>query len=154
MFKKKQVLTMVGIAISSFVIGNMFNVMASDSGGNPWDKVWTAISGLESRVETLEGQLPQQGFLTAPAYDSGWVSVKDKYYQLNAFEHGLGTTDVLVYAYRNVSDEAGVSQNFGFWISQWCNLTDNTIWVWFTYPGGEQPLYDDVRVMIWKISEP
>jgi len=51
---KRQVTIMISIATVSFLIGTMFNVMAMDSGGNPWDKVWTAISELQARVNALE----------------------------------------------------------------------------------------------------
>jgi hypothetical protein len=39
----------------------MFNVMASDSGGNPWDQVWTAISNLQSKVDSLNASLIDLG---------------------------------------------------------------------------------------------
>lgn len=57
MFKKKQVLIVVSIAIICFLMGTMFNVMANDSGGSPWDKIWTAISGFESKVDSLNASL-------------------------------------------------------------------------------------------------
>ena len=137
---------MVGIAIISFVIGSMFNVMASDGGGNPWDKVWTEISELESKVETLEGQLPQQGFLTAPAYDSGWLPVTPEWITL---EHGLNTTEVFVYVIQNYT-EHGINQfRYGEGLT-WVRLTYNEVIV--IADGWTEPT--EVRVMIWKISEP
>lgn len=95
----------------------------------------------------------EPGFLVAPAYDSGWVSVKGEYDSPNVFEHGLNTTNVLVYAYRNVSEWVGVHQEFGGDGLWWCNLTETTLWVFVSWWGAGQPLYDEVRVMIWQISE-
>lgn len=58
MLRKKQVITIVSIAVASFLIGTTFNVvtMATD-GGNPWDKVWTAILGLRAKVDSLNTSL-------------------------------------------------------------------------------------------------
>lgn len=144
MFKKKQVLIVISIAVTCFLIGTMFNVMASDGGGSPWDKVWTVISGLESRVETLEGQLPQQGFLTAPAYDSGWVDVIPAFHY---FEHSLGTTEVFVYLQGHFWRDGVLSiENHGEFDWMWLNTTHISV-----HPGHD---VDQIRVMIWKISEP
>jgi hypothetical protein len=54
LFKKKQVLSMVSIAVISFLIGTTLNVMATASNGNPWDNVWEAIFNLQARVTSLE----------------------------------------------------------------------------------------------------
>jgi H+/gluconate symporter-like permease len=77
-FKKKQALEAVSIAITCFFIGSMFNVMANDSGGNPWDKVWAELSGLEFSLEALEAKvfvdwhLPLFGLVTM---HYTWVSI-------------------------------------------------------------------------------
>ena len=78
MFKKKQALEAVSVVITCFLIGSMFNVMANDSGGNPWDKVWAELSGLEFRLEALEAKvfvdwhLPLFGLVTI---HYTWVSI-------------------------------------------------------------------------------
>lgn len=153
MFKKKQVLAMVGIAILSFVIGSMFNVMANDSGGNPWDKVWTSINELESKVETLEAQLPQQGFLTAPAYDSGWIDVWGNW-GTHTFEHGLNTTDVFVYILRKHSHN-GIQPFWAYEVAggneYWRPLTRQNITLFINMAGG---LSDEIRIRMWIIPEP
>ena len=51
---KRQVTIMISIATVSFLIGTMFNVMAMDSQGNPWDKVWTAIFELQRGIRNIE----------------------------------------------------------------------------------------------------
>jgi len=56
-FKKKQVLAIVSIAVISFLIGTTLNVMATDSGGNPWDKIWEALNNLQGRVKNIEGAI-------------------------------------------------------------------------------------------------
>ena len=53
MLEKKQVVAMVSVALICFLIGTS---MASD-GGNPWDKVWTVIFGLQVEVGSLNTSL-------------------------------------------------------------------------------------------------
>lgn len=55
MLKKKQVITLVSIAIISFLVGTTFNVItiATDSSRNPWDMVWEAFYDLEAQVQSL-----------------------------------------------------------------------------------------------------
>ncbi len=48
MLKRKQVLTIVGIAAASFSFGTMFNmnlIAMGNGDGSPWERVWTAIFG-------------------------------------------------------------------------------------------------------------
>lgn len=58
MLKNRQALSMVTIAIISFFIGTTFSIatLAKDS-GSPFDKVWEAISDLQSKMETLEDRV-------------------------------------------------------------------------------------------------
>ncbi len=78
MFKKMLALAGIGITITFFLIGSMFNVVANDSGGNPWDKFWAELSGLEFRLEALEAKvfvdwyLPLFGLVTM---HYTWVSI-------------------------------------------------------------------------------
>lgn len=148
MFKKKQVLVVVGISITCFLIGIMFNVMATD-GGNPWNIVWTNINelqgtveALEAKVETLEGQLPQQGFLTAPAYDSGWVFSNEP----TVLNHNLGTTEVFVYLVGKTTE--GITHYYYGQDIQWWSLTSTHIKI-----HAAAASIQAFRVMIWKISE-
>lgn len=57
LFKKKQVLAVLSIVVASCLVGTMFDVNFAIKGkdedngdGSPWDRVWTAISELESRA--------------------------------------------------------------------------------------------------------
>lgn len=92
LFKKKQVLVVVSIAITCFLIGSMFNVMASDSSGSPWDKVWTTISELQDRVQTLNESMPKKPeIITIFAYpDIEYFTVKDTWLEM------LSLSDVTV----------------------------------------------------------
>jgi len=54
MLRKKQVVTMVSIAIMSFLMGTTVNLVATASDGNPFDKIWQAIYDLQGRVENIE----------------------------------------------------------------------------------------------------
>ena len=148
MLKKKQVLTIVSIAVVSFLFGTMFNFTTTVTGdsGSPWDRVWTSISELESKMETLEEQLLPQGFITAPAWDSGWLPASTSWITL---EHGLGTTDAFVYIVQNCTDH-GISHNLQNTFL-WLRLTDNEITVSAPPHWGHNTAF---RVMIWKISEP
>jgi len=96
-------------------------------------------------IENMSGWLP------TPAYDSGWISVIFNYSGPIILEHGLNTTDVLVYVYRNCSEWYGAHQdNFGSYV-KWCHLTANEIWIYVDYLPDQT--YDEIRVMIWKIPE-
>jgi hypothetical protein len=92
------------------------------------------------------------GWLPAPAYDSGWVDVPTGYGQWMTFNHDLNTTDVLVYYVRNNSAELVTQLSYGDWM-QWSKLTENEISVVVQWAAS--PLtYDQIRVMLWKISQP
>lgn len=54
--RKKQVVTLVSIAVVSFLIGTMFNVTVATDGGNPFNKMWEAISVLQGQVTELEAK--------------------------------------------------------------------------------------------------
>jgi len=69
LFKKKQFLTVISIAVMSFLIGTTFNIMsfAEDSDGNPFDEIWEAIYQLQAQVqslnqtiESLKAQIPKK----------------------------------------------------------------------------------------------
>jgi len=94
----------------------------------------------------------EPGFLVAPAYDSGWIDVTA--YTLWLW-HGLNTTEVFVYVIRNNS-EYGVNQYTPAGVTfpvEWHHLRENSISVRIA-PITPTPSYDEIRVMIWKISEP
>jgi len=114
----------------------MFNVMANDNSGSPWDKIWTAISGLETKVETLEGQLPPQGFVSAPAYDSGWQSAHPD----GTFDvvHNFETMDVFVLVLLLQGAESWAPTDS--WRIADINKIHVTTWDY------------DYRIIIWKIQ--
>jgi len=94
------------------------------------------------------------GWLPAPAYDSGWVSVILNYSLPGiVFEHELNTTEVFVYLIRNMSvTDWGINHlRYGEYYF-WHALSDNAISVQVSYY--PDLLYDEVRIMIWKIAEP
>ena len=59
MIKKRQVSTMVSIAVISFLLGTMLNMnfVASGGKGKDKDELWTAISELQSEVDSLNASL-------------------------------------------------------------------------------------------------
>jgi hypothetical protein len=93
----------------------------------------------------------EPGFLVAPAYDSGWIDVLGNY-TWHAFKHDLNTTDVLVYVIRNNSQELVNQLRYGEWL-QWSKLSETKISVLVLW-AGEPLTYDELRVMIWNITEP
>lgn len=102
-------------------------------------------------VFTIENM---SGWLSSPAYDSGWVSVILNYSSPGiVFEHGLNTTEVFVYLIRNMSvSDWGINQvRYGEYYF-WHALSNNAISVQVSYY--PDLLYDEIRVMIWKIAEP
>jgi len=54
MLGKKQIVTMVSIAIMSFLVGTTVNFVAVASDRNPFDKIWEVIYDLQARVTALE----------------------------------------------------------------------------------------------------
>ena len=80
---KRQVITVLSIAAISFLIGTLFNMNFIATGGSssPWDRVWTAITGLESRVETLEEQIPERGFISIPGTQFLPQRISDTYFR-------------------------------------------------------------------------
>jgi hypothetical protein len=84
LLRRSKIFTLVTFAVISFSIGTMFSAMATD-GGNPWNAVWAAITGLESRVETLEEQtnLTATRYYTIPA--PAWLPWRDT----NTFYRGV-----------------------------------------------------------------
>lgn len=110
---------------------------------------------LQDRVEALENQ---SGWLPAPAYDSGWVSINQG--QEITLTHNLNTTNVLVHIMGKFPQGFGIhivalggddrSNNlYGLF---WRYLDDTTIRV-YRLPE-DTSWWQQVRVMIWKIQEP
>ena len=64
MVRKKQAFAVVSVAVIFLLVGTMFNVMATEGSGNPWNKVWQAIYGLQSKVEALETRIPKKGYIS------------------------------------------------------------------------------------------
>jgi hypothetical protein len=136
--------------LSAMMISQAFSVV-TDS-GNPFDVIWEAISGLDSRVETLEAQSPPQGFTSAPAYDSGWTAISERV----VLNHGLGTKSLFVYmvgrtdpsladyvhqAFYGMCDYNGEAQG-----ARWTLLDDNRIEV---LRGPQDTYWHEFRVYIW-----
>jgi len=63
MLKRKQFITIVTVALISFLLGTLLSVTAvtTDDGGNPFDKIWEAIFGLEERQDQTETSLDEMG---------------------------------------------------------------------------------------------
>ncbi len=147
MIKKKHVVAVVSIAFLSFLVGTTFQfiTMASD-GGNPFD-------ALESRIEALEAQAPPSGFLTAPAYDSGWQAITaDTYLTLT---HNLGTKELFVYMVGKDSFGSigtmfyGSDLENGTWRGAYFRITaENSIDIRRLVDDG---VWVEVRVYIWVI---
>lgn len=102
------------------------------------------------------------GFLTAPAFDSGWRGnwTKDEFLFIN-LTHGLNTTNVFVYVIGRFENESihqfaygglgggGVGSMLGaFW-----TLSKNNIVIYRLPPDDYIP-WTEARAMIWKITEP
>ena len=94
----------------------------------------------------------QPGYVVAPAYDSGWVTLPGAAtYQ---FVHNLGTTEVIVDIRLNdpnpsIGINDGTLQFSSIDILAWSLLTNDDIWVTSLYSGPHE-----VRVMMWIITPP
>lgn len=119
--------------------------------------------GIDGRDGTNGSQGPQgppgvftitnmSGYLSAPAYNSGWRDVPGGgNYQ---FVHGLGTTDVIVDLTRNATlsgdqDDQGIQGLNDRTVLRWYNLTNTDVFVDDRLGGPHS-----IRVMIWIIAEP
>ena len=103
----------------------------------------------------------EPGFLVAPAFDSGWVGnwTLDEFYFIN-LTHGLNTTEVFVYVIGRFENESIHQFAYGllleafggygvFWV-----LTENEIQIYRMEPDDAPWAWLEVRVMIWKITQP
>ncbi len=97
-------------------------------------------------INTIENM---SGYISRPAYDSGWYDVPDSNDWVNmTFTHGLGTTNIYVDVRRNSSVSGIDSGGMGPWNDlYWFNLTSTTITLRMENGNGTQ-----VRVMLWKIA--
>ena len=148
--KKKQVFVVVSISVVICLVGTMFNVMATDGGGNPWNRVWEAIYGLQSRVEALESEMPKKGYISIspaafnPTDETSmyilWGSVLEGegYYVADVqLPHGATVTNMTVYVY----DE---SSSYGLDIKLYKYNLDEHHWCIAsidTWPAEETPGY-------------
>ena len=94
----------------------------------------------------------QPGYVVAPAYDSGWVTLSGAgTYQ---FVHNLNTTEVIVDLRMNDTNHLlgindGTLQLSAIDILSWSLLTNDYIWVTSLNSGPHE-----VRVMMWIITPP
>ncbi len=153
MIGKKQAVMITSIALICFLIGTS---MASN-GGNPFDQIWEAFYGLESRIEVLENQSLPLGFMGPPAYDSGWMAVSPGGV---ICEHNLGTNELFVYMVgRWVNSDLHQMLYGGFayyYDGEWYN--DGASW-WaqsinqiLVHRAPDDIRWEEIRVYIWVIS--
>jgi hypothetical protein len=81
--KKKHVLTIMSVAVFSFLIGTTFStnlkVLASEDNGIPFGRVWEAIYDLQSRVTSLEESINAKAWhfvMNFTANENGNISPK------------------------------------------------------------------------------
>ena len=86
------------------------------------------------------------GWLSKPAYDSGWMSIQKGAW--TTFQHNLSTNELFVYVLGN-DDVEGI---YAPWDdrARWRIISENELLVYVRY-GIET--FDMIRVMIWNISE-
>jgi len=113
----------------------------------------------QSRIADLETQLIilNATKMGKPDYDSHWVIINQG--QSLIFNHNLGTTDVLIYMigydidgarYINQMKYGGDSDFPWDYGASWLELTSTTVKV---TRAGNDPDWDYVRVMAWKIPQ-
>ena len=151
--KRVMVSVVLLCVFSTAAVSQVFSVMAD--GANPFNVLWEAISGLEARVETLEQSQPQ-GFMSAPAYDSGWMALSPGGI---ICEHNLGTYELFVYVVGGwMNSDLHQMQYGGFayyyegdWHNEgawWYALSIDEILV---NRGTEDSRWETIRVYIWVI---
>ncbi len=117
---------------------------ATGSAGPKGDTGATGLQG-PAGVYTIENM---SSWISAPAYDSGWVDVPAGDHWTNfTYNHGLGTTNVFVDIKRSTDGVVNVVTESGSWRTYWCNLTDTSISV-----AVESIEASQFRLMLWKIA--
>jgi hypothetical protein len=116
-----------------------------------------SLVNLQKRVDELEAET--SGFISAPAYDSGWVAIPNGTFM--TFHHELDTTELFVYVvgrYESAQRPAhqvyyggnlvatGTYRGLCWYLANKDNL------VAYRYPDDLD--WELVRVMLWKIPEP
>jgi hypothetical protein len=174
---KKQLLIIMSVALTSFLIGTMFSTNYLAIGGKP-NPIWEAIYDLQARVNSLNNTVIEQqaqiselqsnmaslnashnelqlrvnaleslSGLPTPDFDSGWI-LSDGY-DITIY-HNLGTTRTLVYLVGRNSLSEPINGPFGMpeTTLRWFSLNTTHITVFGRY-GNKY-----VRIMLWRIAEP
>lgn len=115
---------------------------------------------LLARVQALEDQ---SGWLQAPAYDSGWVSITTG--EVICMQHGLYTDELFVYL-TGIDDGYGTVHQCSYGGRARTGDRDGVYWFGLNYthiiiprlsqdttPQVHQQ-WDQIRVQIWKIQQP
>jgi len=115
----------------------------------------------QSRIAELESEIAVLNAtkLGTPDYDSGWFDISNGGQVIKT--HNLSTTNVLVFMVGKYSNSSSpyIHQRFyggeetwpNYWGAYWLDLTETTIRV---VRQAQDVLWNNVRVMIWKIPEP
>lgn len=164
------------VALATFCLtATLFLIIPSRSqtpeGYNPWfdlnddgsinilESIIIGNHFLTSGTPINKSEIAVSGYMSKPAYDSGWQNISQGQYKI--FNHFLNTTDVLVYMMGKINvsaspyihqvdygGELNVVYYGGAW---WQDLTESTITV---HRRPNDPNWCQVRVMIWKLPEP
>lgn len=123
--------------------------------GDPINKTELLLELLD-KVQALENQTLPQGFLTPPAYDSGWFSIPAG--SSTILTHNIGTVEVFVHMIGYDSEHKIHQINYGGYTTMvdtlrygahFYALTNETITV---HHYTEDPYWEQIRVKIWKIK--
>jgi len=71
MLKKKQTITVVTIALASFLMGTMFGAVTLATGGYPFGAIWEAIFDLDERLKALEEEIPPPTITVISGWSGG-----------------------------------------------------------------------------------
>jgi len=125
------------------------------------DTLNVTIVEQQSRIAELESEIAVLNAtkLGTPDYDSGWFDISNGGQVIKT--HNLSTTNVLVFMVGKYSNSSSpyIHQRFyggeetwpNYWGAYWLDLTETTIRV---VRQAQDVLWNNVRVMIWKIPEP
>lgn len=154
-----------GTGVPSSSLGSNGDFYLNLANGDVYNKItgsWTKVANIRGATGATGPQGPagvytianMTGWVPAPAYDSGWIELPGSNPSVR-FDHGLGTTNVIVDLRMNASQPSTVigisdgSYELGDRL-RWYNLTDNSIFVSTDYGYGTH----QIRVMLWKIAPP
>lgn len=168
----KRTIALISVAAILFSL----NVVFADNNmsGKPFAEIWDALTSLQSQIDTIESTPGEQGpkgdkgdpgesgpagelepgFMSTPAFDSGWIEVPSHGTVIDV-PHNVGGdyNDYFIYAsYRRPAENGTLkSHQTAADVIWWEDVTASNIQI--VTNGDVTNNFDAARIRIWKIKE-